>query len=563
MSGSTTSKRKTLAIAASAALAASAVGAVTAVPASGTQTGPGVRPGSNITVFHNIDFVAVFGYGPVGSPVTVRVLRRGVVIGSASGPAIDAEGLPGLEVNHGPEGAARPGDCWEGATPDIKPGDVIRVTDRRGTDQVTVDNIAFTGQPTDTAGAGDVVVPFTALLANGNPVPIGRIDSAEFRAAANNQVRFEAPNVLVEPDGSGTPGAYQMRYPSPFTPSRNDDETPFNQDQLRAALLGDGHAVGFGHVDPLPRESMLYDGLEDTPGPAPGCESAPAATNAVSSVTPQVFNRRTPANTSLRVAGFSRDATQVQVQLRDTNTTITGAATITGPVDAQTWRATFAPARLRNLSGNVQVNALIDGVRAPVGKTVIKDTAAPRRPSASLPGGSYRGNQVISLNAGASDQIRYTLGKGRQAAPRVNRGTVYRGGQIRLTSTTVLKMIAVDEARNVSPVVRVRYTLTTAPSRPRIRRASAGSPGGRDTAVARWGKPRASNGARVNGYRVTALKLRPTGAVASRRGSRMLRASARSLEMRLPAGRYRFVVRARNSMGTGAGSAESNIVRSR
>jgi hypothetical protein len=561
MSGSNLSKRKTLAIAASAALAASAVGAVTAVPASGTQTGPGVRPGSNITVFHNIDFVAVFGYGPVGSPVTVRVLRRGVVIGSASGPAIDAEGLPGLEVNHGPEGAARPGDCWEGHTPDIKPGDVIRVTDRRGTDQVTVDNIAFTGPPTDTAGAGDVVVPFTALLANGQPVPLARIDSAEFRAGS--RTRFEATDIIVEPDGSGTPGAYQMRYPSPFTPARNRDL--LDQAQLRAQLLdpAGAHATGFGHVDPLPRESMLYDGLEDTPGPAPGCESAPAATNAVSSVTPQVFNRRTPANTSLRVAGFSRDAGEVQVELRDTNTAVTAEAPITGPVDAQTWRATFAPARLRNLSGNIRVSALIDGVRSPVGKTVIKDTVSPRRPRASLPGGRYRGNQVIALNAGASDQIRYTLGKGRQARPTANRGTLYSGGQIRFTSTTVLKMVAVDEAGNVSPLVREAYRLTTAPGSPRIRRARAGSPGGRDTAVARWDKPRTNNGARISGYRVTALKLRPTGAVAARRSSRMLRASARSLEMRLPAGRYRFVVRARNSMGTGTASAESNIVRSR
>ncbi len=202
-------------------------------------------------------------------------------------------------------------------------------------------------------------------------------------------------------------------------------------------------------------------------------------------------------------------------------------------------------------------------MQASVGKTVIKDTVAPSRPTASLPGGRYRGNQVISLTSGPSDQVRYTLGKGRQARPTARRGTLYRGGQIRLTSTRVLKMIAVDEAGNVSRLVRERYRLTTAPSSPRIRRASAGAAGGRNTAVARWGKPRTNNGARLNGYRVTALKLRPTGAVVSRRSSKTLRASARSLEMRLPAGRYRFVVRARNSMGTGTASAESNIVRSR
>ena len=308
---------------------------------------------------------------------------------------------------------------------------------------------------------------------------------------------------------------------------------------------------------------MLYDGLGDTPGPAPGCESAPNATHAVSSVTPQVFNRRTAPGTSLRVSGFSTGAGEVDVRLRDADTTVTRAATLTGPADAQTWRATFTAAQLRNLSGNIRVNALIDGVQASVGKTVIRDTDAPSRPTASLPGGGYRGNQVISLNSGASDQIRYTLGKGRQARPTANRGTLYRGGQIRLTSTSVLKMIAVDEAGNVSPLVRERYGLITAPSSPRVRRASSGARGGRDTAVARWAKPRTANGARVNGYRVTAQRLRPTGAVVSRRSSKTLRASARSLEMRLPAGRYRFVVRARNSMGTGAASAESNIVRSR
>jgi hypothetical protein len=565
MSGTTPSKRRMLAIAASAALAAGTLGAVAAVPASGTQTGPGVRPGSNITVFHNIDFVAVFGYGrPVNRQVTVRVLRRGVVIGSASGPSIDAEGLPGLEVNHGPEGAARPGDCWEGHTPDIRPGDVIRVTDARGTDQVTVDNIAFTGPPVEATPGGDVVVPFTARRANGDAIPAGFIDSAEFRAAANNQVRFEGPpSVVVEPDGSGTPGAYQMRYPAPFAPTRNDDLEPFDQDQLRAALLGDGHAVGFGHVDPLPRESMLYDGLEDTPGPAPGCESAPHATNAVSSVTPQVFNRRTPRNTSLRVAGFSNNAGVVQVRLQDANTTVTRPATITGPVDAQTWRATFTAAQLRNLSGNIRVNALVDGVQTSVGETIIKDTVAPSRPTTSLPGGRYRGNQVISLTSGASDQIRYTLGKGRQARPTANRGTLYRGGQIRLTSTRVLKMITVDEAGNVSPLVRVRYSLITAPSGPRIRRARAGAPGGRDTAIARWQTPRRNNGSRVTGYRVTALKLQPTGAVGSRKRSRLLGRSERSLQMRLPAGRYRFQVRAMSSMGSSPFSARSNMVRSR
>jgi hypothetical protein len=57
-----------------------------------------------------------------------------------------------------------------------------------------------------------------------------------------------------------------VRYRSPFRPARNRPE--WNQQQLRRALLGDGHAVGFGHVAVLPAEGMLIDGLTDTPGPA-------------------------------------------------------------------------------------------------------------------------------------------------------------------------------------------------------------------------------------------------------------------------------------------------------
>ena len=134
-----------LASAASAALAATAL---TGAPASATLSGPGVTAGHNITVFHNIDFVAVFGWG-LGDTLTVTVERDGVLIGTATGAAVDTPEGPGLEVNHGPEGAPLPGDCWEGHTPDIRPGDVVSVTDGAVTDQVTVDNIAFTGQPSE------------------------------------------------------------------------------------------------------------------------------------------------------------------------------------------------------------------------------------------------------------------------------------------------------------------------------------------------------------------------------------------------------------------------------
>ena len=64
-------------------------------------------------------------------------------IASASGPAVDTPEGPGLEVNHGPDGVAVRGDCWEGATPDILPGDRIVVTGDGGTDEIFVDDIVI------------------------------------------------------------------------------------------------------------------------------------------------------------------------------------------------------------------------------------------------------------------------------------------------------------------------------------------------------------------------------------------------------------------------------------
>ena len=68
-----------------AALAVGTLGAVSAAPAQGLIGPANVRAGKSITVFHNIDFVAVFGYGPVGRSVTVRVVRDDVTIGLAPG----------------------------------------------------------------------------------------------------------------------------------------------------------------------------------------------------------------------------------------------------------------------------------------------------------------------------------------------------------------------------------------------------------------------------------------------------------------------------------------------
>jgi hypothetical protein len=338
-----------------ASVAALAPTAVSTMPAQGTVVD--VAAGHNVTVFHNIDFVAVFGHG-AGDDVTVQVRRNGVEIGTATGAAAGDAPEIGLEVNHGPEGAPVAGDCWEGHTPDIRPGDRITVTNATAgtTDSVIVDNIGFTGRPRELRN-GDIVVPFNAYRANGRAIRPGFIDSAEFRAATNNQIRFEGRrSVRVERRPGAKPGQLWQRYPSPFRPSRNRDN--FNQAELRRVLLRDGHATGFGHVAPLPDESMLYDGLGDTPGPAIGCTNTPSARWQVSNVAPNAIG---PGNRSrgFKASGRTFQSTQVLVKLVDRDRgepvrTVQKRAT----VNNNSWTVQFRPRQLRALDGRFRVSSL-------------------------------------------------------------------------------------------------------------------------------------------------------------------------------------------------------------
>jgi methionine-rich copper-binding protein CopC len=256
----------TVAASAVALLAPALVGAA---PASASLTGPGVGPNKNITVFHNLDFVGVFGYGTVGSIVRVEVIRDGAVIGVAQGPAWSTPEGVGLEVNHGLEaGTPLPGDCWAGGTPDIRPGDRIVVTAGTTRNEVTVDDLRFTGRPELDPVTSDVVVRGVAKRADGSVIPPSALDSGEFR---NESGKYRATPDVVEAT-PGVDGGFTMRYRAPYSGFRNSDGLTLEQ-RKQALLTEDGHATGFGHIEPLPRETMLLDGITDVTGPAPGCEN--------------------------------------------------------------------------------------------------------------------------------------------------------------------------------------------------------------------------------------------------------------------------------------------------
>jgi hypothetical protein len=550
------------------------------VPTASASLVPGspIPVGANITVFHNLDFVATTGWS-LGEPLTIEVLRNGVVIGSVTAPALVTPEGVGLEVNHGPAGTAVDGDCWEGITPDIRPGDTVRVTHDDGVSAVVVDDIRFTGPAVEDPDTGDVLVKGVANFADGSPIPLARLDSAEFR---DDQFRG-APNAVEE--DPAVPGGFVMRYLRPYNLERNRDN--LDEAQRKASLLDSGgHAIGFGHVEPLPAEAMLVEGIADVPGPALGCESAPSAgTHAIGGLSPSVINLEN-ASSGVSVSGVT-GGTSVEVTLSD------GTHSISRPadVDGGTWSTGFDSGQLEALEGTVTVTAAhapTAGAPALNSRTLLRDVVAPAPPTAVPNGGSFEGSkQVVLSPASAGDGIYYTVGDGSQAAPTAIPRLRYTA-PFSISESRTVKAIAFDAAGNPSPTVTLDFvravptppvvtppivtppvitvppgggTAAIVPLSPSIGKAKPGRRGGEDTATARWRAP-VANGAVLTGYEIRALKLRP-GRSAKKRPPVAVGSDARKLEMSLRAGKYRFQVRAVSAAGKSPWSERSAKVRAR
>ncbi len=140
--------------------------------------------GLNILAFPQRDFVSASGYAD-GELVTIDVIHpNGTTFTAGSGLAPQDDprtaAFDGLvEVNH-------PGGyCWQGTTPDIRPGDKVRVTvDVTGVaDQTTVSNV--TAQRPTSPSPGTIVVHGTATQADGSQIPVAEIEQ---RLVANRQI---------------------------------------------------------------------------------------------------------------------------------------------------------------------------------------------------------------------------------------------------------------------------------------------------------------------------------------------------------------------------------------
>jgi hypothetical protein len=453
------------AIAGSVALSADANAALTA---------PGsVRAEHNVTVFHEVDFVATFGH-QVGAPLRVEVFRGPHLIARAAGPAASTPEGGGLEVNHGPEGTAGPGDCWANATADIKPYDKIVVTDAAGgTDSILVDDIVVEAGPVrDELNSDDIVLIGRARSALGGPVASDL--EGEFRLTS----ALRGGPARIERAGE----TFKAVYTPPYTMDKGGTATPAQLMRPDAE-----HTIGFGHTFPFATGETQIADAGSAPGPALGCEGlAPAApdANAATAVDRDVVG----PGAGLEVSGTATALVDgVTVTLDDgpggaapveASTTALaagdGAPADTGPDRA--WTVAFTAEQLATFPAEANLTATPaftgGGAAAAPAIGVRRDTVAPAVPQASPAPGRHEGAQLVDLFAEEGATIRYTTDG---SVPTVSSPRF--GPSLLLDRTTTIRAIAVDAAGNVSPVASLTFTIVSPPG-PIVGPLTSEPPGG-------------------------------------------------------------------------------------
>jgi hypothetical protein len=442
--------------------------AIAAVPASAFVLDPPAA-GRNISVFHNLDFVAVFGYPDAGA-LQVDVVRGAHRIGTVSANAIVTPDGPGLEINHGVEGTAGPGDCWTGSTPDIQPGDEIVVRSGADVDRIAVDHITIDGDP-QLMPNGDIQVRGTAERANAtrDPIPANALDSAEFRLGGFRG----APDSIVATPGttSGWTAIINPPYDGDLASFRNQGN--LSEAQRKEALLGRIHTIGYGHVEVPPAETQLFEG-EETPGPAAGCEASAGQSNAVTgtsdAVISQVSGDLVVNGTAMGSVLGATDAdpatpvTGATISVDDTDPAtpaVTKTVVLPGGDEQQNWTATFTTPETAPLAdGPITVAATYTvGATTDLGGrslTIAKDTTGPAVTGDPAPG-SYVSPRAVTLKGAAGDEIRFrTDGDATSGSPKADAPIALPLG------ATTISWWAKDALGNVSSGA-LDYELTRAP----------------------------------------------------------------------------------------------------
>jgi len=275
-----------------------------------------------IIAFPQRDFVSSAGYAVKDGPITVSVIRGGKLWAVSTPVAVVEDpatpGLGAAEVNH------PGGGCWDpangGITPDLRPGDIVRFTNKAGkADQTAVANLyadrvtdlAFDGSPLP---AGTIQVHGWAQDAAGNPLPIDQVENRIVATSANpflvnGRRTLRAPgdgSIAYDPIGPANPKG--VNWTATYTGLAASD--------VVLAKASDSRAFWLGRSPLAPNEQTIFengDGIVGGPS-GPACTAPAEAGPAVN------FTAASPF-----VASFDPGALTVAFQQQDLGKPVTQA----------------------------------------------------------------------------------------------------------------------------------------------------------------------------------------------------------------------------------------------
>src|SRR4051794_36654961 len=228
--------------------------------------GAAVTAPADIIAFPARDFVSAPGY-KLSDVYTVEVQHPdGRVVGTVTdvAPKDDAEGggLGIIEVNH-------PGGyCWTTNTPDIRPGDVVRIKDQTtgSVDESTVRNVTAS-RPVQTA-AGTIQVHGTAQAADGTPLPEAELEQ---RLVGSSRDAFDVngKRTIRANDAGGVEGT--LSYDAAGSTKWTATYTGLAQADIDRALAAESRGMWIDPVLPSTESTIFENGALATAGPASPC----------------------------------------------------------------------------------------------------------------------------------------------------------------------------------------------------------------------------------------------------------------------------------------------------